>query len=98
MIQTIKEANFNDKNRIEDLLNFISSSNERSLIQNGHMLAMSNAGAQVNNIAATNDMASGINFITNTKRLSKDININSNLEKYIASELRLINAFTIFSL
>jgi len=85
MIQTIKEANFNDKNRIEDLLNFISSSNERSLIQNGHMLAMSNAGAQVNNIAATNDMASGINFITNTKRLSKDININSNLEKYIAS-------------
>ena len=85
MIQTIKEANFNDKNRIEDLVNFISSSNERSLIQNGHMLAMSNAGAQVNNIAATNDMASGINFITNTKRLSKDININSNLEKYIAS-------------
>ena len=85
MIQTIKEANFNDKNRIEDLLNFISSSNERSLIQNGHILAMSNAGAQVNNIAATNDMASGINFITNTKRLSKDININSNLEKYIAS-------------
>ena len=85
MIQTIKEANFNDKNRIEDLVNFISSSNERSLIQNGHMLAMSNAGAQVNNIAATNDMASGINFITNTKRLSKDININGNLEKYIAS-------------
>ena len=85
MIQTIKEANFNDKNRIEDLLNFISSSNERSLIQNGHILAMSNAGAQVNNIAATNDMASGINFIINTKRLSKDININSNLEKYIAS-------------
>ena len=85
MIQTIKEANFNDKNRIEDLLSFISSSNERSLIQNGHILAMSNAGAQVNNIAATNDMASGINFITNTKRLSKDININSNLEKYIAS-------------
>ena len=27
---------------------------------------MSNAGAQVNNIAATNDIASGINFITNT--------------------------------
>ena len=45
---------------------FISSSNERSLIQNGQLLAMSNAGAQVNNIAATNDIASGINFITNT--------------------------------
>ena len=36
---------------------------------------MSNAGAQVNNIAATNDIASGSNFITNTKRLSKDLNI-----------------------
>ena len=84
MIETIKDANFKDKNRIEDLVNFISSSNERSLIQNGHLLAMSNAGAQVNNIAATNDIASGINFITNTKHLSKDLNINDNLENYIA--------------
>ena len=81
MIQTIKEADFNDDNRIEDMLNFISSSNERSLIQNGHILAMSNAGAQINNIAATNDMAAGINFITNTKNLSKSI--NSNLKIYI---------------
>ena len=74
MMRTIKEADFNDDNRIEDMLNFISSSNERSLIQNGHILAMSNAGAQINNIAATNDMAAGINFITNTKNLSKSIN------------------------
>ena len=53
MIETIKDANFNDAGRIKDMLNFISSDNERSLIQNGHMLAMSNAGAQINNIAAT---------------------------------------------
>ena len=49
------------------------------------MLAMSNAGAQINNIAATNDIAAGINFITNTKFLSKTITDQDNLEKYIAS-------------
>ena len=84
MIQTIKEANFRDKNRINDMLNFISSSNERSLIQNGHVLAMSNAGSQINNIAATNDIAAGIKFITNTKHLANDIHNNKNLERYIA--------------
>ena len=85
MIETIKDANFNDTGRIKDMLNFISSDNERSLIQNGHILAMSNAGAQINNIAATNDIAAGINFITNTKFLSKTITDQDNLEKYIAS-------------
>ena len=84
MLQTIKEANFNDNNRICDMLNFISSDSERSLIQNGHMLAMSNAGAQINNIASTNDMASGLGFIKNTKNLSKNINDDGNLENYIS--------------
>ena len=84
MLRTIKEANFDDANRIKDMLNFISSDNERSVIQNGHILAMSNAGSQVNNIAATNDMASGINFIKNTKDLSKNINNGDNLENYIS--------------
>jgi Zn-dependent M16 (insulinase) family peptidase len=84
MVQTIKEANFRDKNRINDMLNFISSSNERSLIQNGHVLAMSNASSQINNIAATNDIAAGIKFITNTKHLANDINNNTDLERYIA--------------
>ena len=55
------------------MLNFISSDAEKSIIQNGHMLAMSNAAAQVNNIAATNDITSGLNFITNTGNLSKTI-------------------------
>ena len=82
MLETIKDANFSDAGRIKDMLNFISSDNERSLIQNGHMLAMSNAGAQINNIAATNDMAAGINFITNTKSLSKTIGNKDNIEKY----------------
>jgi len=44
---------------------------------------MSNAAAQVNNIAATNDITSGLNFITNTSNLSKTINQDNNLEEYI---------------
>ena len=50
MIETAKNSNFSDKNRIKDMLNFISSDNEKSLIQNGHILSMSNAAAQINNI------------------------------------------------
>ena len=83
MLQTLSEAKFENKDRIKDMLNFISSGNERSIIQNGHMLAMSNAGAQVNNIAATNDMAAGINFITNTSNLSKNIDKQDNLFNYL---------------
>jgi Zn-dependent M16 (insulinase) family peptidase len=45
---------------------------------------MSNAGSQINNIAATNDIAAGIKFITNTKHLANDIHNNKNLERYIA--------------
>ena len=83
LIKTILEADFTNENRIKDLLNFIDSDNEKSLIQNGHILAMSNAGAQINNLAATNDMVSGLNFISNTNKLSKNINENDNLIKYI---------------
>ena len=83
MIKTAEDSNFSDKNRIKDMLNFISSDNEKSLIQNGHILSMSNAGAQINNISATNDFASGLNFITNTSKLSKNINNNSELDRYI---------------
>jgi Zn-dependent M16 (insulinase) family peptidase len=83
MIETAKDSNFSDKNRIKDMLNFISSDNEKSLIQNGHILSMSNAGAQINNISATNDFASGLNFITNTSKLSKNIDKNSELDLYI---------------
>ena len=83
MIETAKDSNFSDKSRVKDMLNFITSDNEKSLIQNGHILSMSNAAAQINNISATNDFASGINFITNTSKLSKKIDKNSELDKYI---------------
>ena len=83
LIKTISGADFTNESRIKDLLNFVASDSEKSIIQNGHILAMSNAAAQVNNIAATNDIASGLNFITNTSNLSKTIDQNNNLEEYI---------------
>ncbi len=83
MSDTVSEASFNEKKRIKDMLNFIASSNERSLIQNGHVLSMSNAAAQINNISASNDIVSGINFIKNTNLLLKDIDKGENLENYI---------------
>ncbi len=83
LIKTISDADFTNQSRIKDLLDFIASDNEKSIIQNGHILAMSNAGAQVNNIAATNDMTSGLNFIANTSNLSKTIDQNKNLKKYM---------------
>ena len=83
MIETAKNATFSDKDRVKDMLNFISSDIEKSLIQNGHILSMGNAAAQINNISATNDYASGINFITNTNKLSNNIDKNNKLEKYV---------------
>ncbi len=83
MIDMAVNAEFSDKNRIKDMLTFIASDNDKSVIQNGHILAMSNAAAQINNIASTNDIASGINFITNTGKLSRDINNSKSLSKYL---------------
>ena len=83
LIKTISDADFTNESRIKDLLNFVASDSEKSIIQNGHILAMSNAAAQINNIAATNDITSGLKFITNTRNLSKTIDQNNSLEEYI---------------
>ena len=83
MMKSVLDSDFKNNDRIKDLLNFIASDNEKSLIQNGHLLAMSNAGAQINNVAATNDMANGLNFISNTNNLSRNIEQEENLERYL---------------
>ena len=66
MLKTIQESNFNESERIQELLGFISANNEKSIIQNGHILSMSSAAAQINNIASTNDFTSGIRIVSNT--------------------------------
>ena len=83
MLRTINDSRFNETQRIKELLDFISSDNEKSLIQNGHVLAMNNAAAQINSVSATSDLTSGVRFINNTSILSKSIMDKDNLDLYI---------------
>ena len=85
MLKTIQESNFNESERIQELLGFISANNEKSIIQNGHILSMSSAAAQINNIASTNDFTGGIRFISNTSSLYKNITKEKNIDSYIDS-------------
>ena len=83
MLKTINESRFDETERIKELLEFISSDNEKSLIQNGHLLAMSNASSQITRIASTGDLTSGLRFIHNTSKLSNKIGNANELNKYI---------------
>jgi len=91
ILRTVKESSFDETKRIEELLEFISSDNEKSVIQNGHILSMSNAASQISDIASTNDLTSGLRFIHNTNHLSKLIGENDELAKYLEL-LRSINS------
>jgi Zn-dependent M16 (insulinase) family peptidase len=83
ILRTVEESNFDETKRIEELLEFISSDNEKSIIQNGHILSMSNAASQISGIASTNDLTSGLRFIHNTNQLSKSICKHDELLKYL---------------
>ena len=83
MMRTVKESNFDEIDRIKELLEFISSDNEKSVIQNGHILSMSNAASQISNIASTNDLTSGLRFIHNTNKLSKLVAAPNELSQYL---------------
>ena len=91
ILRTVKESSFDEIKRIEELLEFISSDNEKSVIQNGHILSMSNAASQISDIASTNDLTSGLRFIHNTNHLSKLIGEDNELAKYLEL-LRSINS------
>ncbi len=91
ILRTVKESIFDETNRIQELLEFISSDNEKSVIQNGHILSMSNAASQISDIASTNDLTSGLRFVHNTNHLSKLINEQNELAKYLEL-LRSINS------
>ena len=91
ILRTVKESSFDETKRIEELLEFISSDNEKSVIQNGHILSMSNAASQISDIASTNDLTSGLRFVHNTNHLSKLVNEQNELTKYLEL-LRSINS------
>jgi Zn-dependent M16 (insulinase) family peptidase len=79
ILETVEDAIFSENKRIKELIEFTSSSNDRSIIQNGHMLAMGNAASQLNDYASTIDMMSGVRFISNLNNISKHIGENNNL-------------------
>ncbi|MGB2063420.1 MAG: insulinase family protein [Gammaproteobacteria bacterium] len=79
ILETVEDAIFTENKRIKELIEFTSSSNDRSIIQNGHMLAMGNAASQLNDYASTIDMMSGVRFISNLNNISKHIGENNNL-------------------
>jgi Zn-dependent M16 (insulinase) family peptidase len=85
MLKTISDSNFNESKRIKELLEFISADNEKSVIQNGHILSMSNAASQITDIAATNDLTSGLRFIHNTNKLSKLVSDKNEFNLYLNS-------------
>jgi len=85
MLKTISDSNFNESKRIKELLEFISADNEKSVIQNGHILSMSNAASQITDIAATNDLTSGLRFIHNTNKLSKLVSDKNEFDIYLNS-------------
>jgi Zn-dependent M16 (insulinase) family peptidase len=80
ILETVKDVVFSESKRIKELIEFTSSSNDRSIIQNGHLLAMGNAASQLNDYASTIDTMSGIRFISNLKNISKNISEKNNLD------------------
>ena len=80
ILETVEDAIFSENKRIKELIEFTSSSNDRSIIQNGHMLAMGNAASQLNDYASTIDMMSGVRFISNLNNISKHIGEDNNLD------------------
>ena len=69
---TIDKTIMNNENRLKEILNLVASQNDASLVQNGHYLAMNSSASSISEIASTNDVLSGIKFITNTNKLIKD--------------------------
>jgi len=85
ILETVENVNFSESKRIRELIEFTSSSNDRSIIQNGHILAMGNAASQLNDYASTIDMMSGVRFISNLNNISKHIGENNNLDIFSKS-------------
>ena len=83
MLKTVNESSFLEQNRIKELLEFISADNEKSVIQNGHILSMGNAASQISSIAATNDLTSGLQFIHNTNNLSRLMDDENEFKLYL---------------
>ena len=79
IFDTIKSVRFDEKNRIQDLLNIFVARNEESLNQNGHYLAMNSAASSLNAFASTSFHMSGLAMLNKTKEIISKIKESSDL-------------------
>ena len=83
MIETAINANFNNPDRVKEIIEFSAVSAEKSLTQNGHSMAMSSAASQISERAATNEIISGLSYIKNLKSLKDNLQDKNNLDEFI---------------
>ena len=88
---TILNANFFEKKRIKELLEFTASANDKGIIQNGHLLAMNSASSQINKASSTLERMSGVKSISFISALAKDIDNESNLKSFIEKLISIHN-------
>ena len=102
IFNTLKNARFDEKNRLLDLFNIFIARNEESLNQNGHILAMNSAASSLNTFSATAFQMSGLQMLNQSKAtISKMKEVNDavkliNILKSIHSKV-LHNPFKIFT-
>lgn len=83
MKDTVLNASFFEKKRIKELLEFTASANDKGIVQNGHLLAMSSASSQINRSSSTLERMSGTESISFISALAKEINKEANLDSFI---------------
>ena len=83
MKDTVLNASFVEKKRIKELLEFTASANDKGIVQNGHLLAMSSAASQINRSSSTLERMSGTKSISFISTLAKEINEEANLDAFI---------------
>ncbi|MDB4829254.1 insulinase family protein [Gammaproteobacteria bacterium] len=88
---TILNANFFEKKRIKELLEFTASANDKGIIQNGHLLAMNSASSQINKASSTLERMSGVKSISFISALAKDIDNELNLKSFIEKLISIHN-------
>ena len=103
ILSTLKEARFDEKNRIWDLLNIFIARNEESLNQNGHILAMNSAASSLNAFSASAYQMSGLQMLHQSKaaisKMKKVADANELIgtlqtihSKIISSPFKIFNA------
>ncbi len=92
MLQTIKQARFDEHSRIEEIIAQIRASREQSVTGSGHGLAMSAAAAGMNHASKLNHEVSGLEGIRRLKQLHKDVKEDGQKLAELCDQMAAIHA------